>query len=168
MGIVFQWLKAFSDGSSQQFMNATFLFFLSLFTTVFGICVVWNWFCSCHGKCVCDPEGGSLKAAAEAYESQDSPLGDQRRAIRDAREFVMFGREQLGKPSSKDFFSKDGNGVFRRFFHFVPVKGRGAVNRRLVKKAESGLYLKGTMEKVKTRSIRLVAGTGFPGLLWAS
>jgi hypothetical protein len=167
-GMVFQWVKAFSDGSSQQFMNATFLFFLSLFSMLFGICVVWNWFCSCHGKCVCDPEGGSLKAAADAYESQDSPLGDQRRVIRDAREFVLFGRAQLGTPSSRDFFSKGGTGVFRRYFHYVPVNGRGAVNRRLVKKAESGLYLKGTMEKVKTRSIRRVAGSGFPGLLWAS
>ena len=80
----------------------------------------------------------------------------------------MFGREQLSKPSSRDFFAKEGNGVYRRFFHFVPVKGRGAVNRRLVKKAESGVHMKGTMEKVKLRSIRRVAGTGFPGLLWAS
>jgi hypothetical protein len=125
MGIVFQWLKAFSDGSSQQFMNATFLFFLSLFTTVFGICVLWNWFCSCHGKCVCDPEGGFLKAAAEAYESQDSPLGDQRRAIRDAREFVMFGREQLGKPSSKDFSQRTTTASFVVFSTSFPSKGEG-------------------------------------------
>ena len=142
--------------------------FISLFSTLFGICVVWNWFCSCHGKCVCDPEGGSLKAAADAHESKDSPLGDRRSILRDAHELVMFGREQLSKPSSRDFFAKEGNGVYRRFFHFVPVKGRGAVNRRLVKKAESGVHMKGTMEKVKLRSIRRVAGTGFPGLLWAS
>jgi hypothetical protein len=167
-GVVFLWLKAFSDGASQQFMCATFLFFLSLFSVLFGMCVVWNWFCSCHGKCVCDPEGGSLKAAASAYELQDSPLGDKRPVIRDARELVMFGREQLSKPSSKDFFAKEGNGVYRRFFHHISVKGRGSVNRRLVKKAESGVHLKGTMEKVKIRSIRRVAGTGFPGLLWAS
>ena len=43
-----QWFKAFSDGSAQQFMNSFFLFFLSMFSTLFGICVVWNWFCSCH------------------------------------------------------------------------------------------------------------------------
>ena len=88
--------------------------------------------------------------------------------IRNAREFVEFGRAHLSKPSSNDFFSKDGNGVFRLFFHFVPVNGRGAVNRRLVRKVESAIYLKGTMERGKIRSIRRVAGTGFPGLLWAS
>ena len=163
-----QWFKAFSDGSAQQFMNSFFLFFLSMFSTLFGICVVWNWFCSCHGKCVCDPEGGSLKAAADAFEAQDSPLGDRRMVIRNARDFVEFGRAHLSKPSSNDFYSKDGNGVFRRFFHFVPVNGRGAVNRRLVRKVESAIHLKGTMERVKIRSIRRVAGTGFPGLLWAS
>jgi hypothetical protein len=167
-GVVFLWLKAFSDGASQQFMCAVFLCFLSLFSVMFGMCVVWNWFCSCHGKCVCDPEGGSLKAGASAYESQDSPLGDKRQVIRDARELVMFGREQLSKPSSKDFFAKEGHGVYRRFFHHISVTGRGAVNRRLVKKAESGVHRKGTLEKVKIRSIRRVAGTGFPGLLWAS
>ena len=80
----------------------------------------------------------------------------------------MFGREQLSKPSSKDFFAKEGNGVYRRYFHHISVKGRGAVNRRLVKKAESGVHLKGTLEKIKICSIRRVAGTGFPGLLWAS
>ena len=55
------WLKAFSDGCSQQFMNATFLLFLSQFMIMFVLNVVWNWFCSCHGKCFCKPEGGSLK-----------------------------------------------------------------------------------------------------------
>jgi hypothetical protein len=71
-------------------------------------------------KMCCDPEGGSLKAGASAYESQDSPLGDKRQVIRDARELVMFGREQLSKPSSKDFFAKEGHGVYRRFFTIFP------------------------------------------------
>ena len=76
---------------------------------------------SCHGKCICDPEGGSLKTAADAHESQDSPLGGQRSAIRDARELVMFGREQLSKPSSKDFLLKQVAACIDGFFHFVPV-----------------------------------------------
>ena len=61
--ITFQWFKAFSDGSAQQFMNTTFLFCILTFSMLFGVCVVWNCFRSCHGKCVCDSEGGSLKAA---------------------------------------------------------------------------------------------------------
>ena len=167
-GVIFRWIKAFSDGASQQFMNNTFLYFLSSVCTLFFIGIIWNWFCSCHGKCVCDPEGGSLKAAADAYEAQDSPLGDRRMAIRDARELVMFGRENLGKPKSKDFFQKDGKGVYRRWFHYIPVQGRGAVDLKLVRKTQPGAFLKGTNEKVPVRKIRRAAGTGFPGLLWAS
>lgn len=153
------WLKAFSDGCSQQFMNATFLLFLSQFMIMFALNVVWNWFCSCHGKCFCDPEGGSLKSAAEAFEAKDSSLSERRSTIRNARELVMFGRAHLEKPS-KDFYSKEGAGVFRRFFHFVPVQGRGSVNRRLVQKAESAIVQKGTMERVKIRSLRRVASSG--------
>ena len=51
--------------------------------------------------------------------------------IRDARELATFGRKHLSKPVSRDFFAKEDHGVYRIFFHFVPVKGRGAVNRRL-------------------------------------
>jgi hypothetical protein len=43
-GITFQWFKAFSDGSAQQFMNTTFLFCVSMFSILFGVCVVWNYF----------------------------------------------------------------------------------------------------------------------------
>jgi hypothetical protein len=51
-------------------MNNTFLYFSSSVCTLFFIGIIWNLFSSCHGKCVCDPEGGSLKAAADAYEAQ--------------------------------------------------------------------------------------------------
>ncbi len=117
---------------------------------------------------MCDPEGGSLKAAADAYEAQDSPLGDRRMAIRNARELVMFGRQNLGKPKSKDFFQKEGTGVYRRWFHYIPVQGRGAVDMKSVRKTQPGAFLKGTNEKVPVRKIRRAAGTGFPGLLWVS
>jgi len=107
-GVIFRWIKAFSDGASQQFMCNVFLYFLSLVCALFFIGIIWNWFCSCHSKCVCDPEGGSLKAAADAYEAQDSPLGDRRMVIRNARELVMCGHQNLGKPKS-NFFSERGD-----------------------------------------------------------
>ncbi len=62
-------------------------------------------------------EGGSLKAAADAQESQDSPLGDRRNVIRDARELVIFGHKHLSKPASRDFFTKEDHGVYRLFFN---------------------------------------------------
>ena len=80
----------------------------------------------------------------------------------------MFGRENLGKPKSNDFFQKDGKGVYRRWFHYIPVQGRGAVDLKSVRKTQPGAFLKGTNEKVPVRKIRRAAGTDFPGLLWAS
>ena len=78
--------------------------FLSCFTTTFGIFVVWSWFCSCHGKCDCFPESGAFKKSADEYEGKDSSLSDRRKAIRNARELALFGREKMTK-LSKDFFS---------------------------------------------------------------
>ena len=53
----FKWIHAFSDGCAAQFKCAVFLLFLSLFFTKFLLKITWNWFCSAHGKCDCDPEG---------------------------------------------------------------------------------------------------------------
>jgi len=56
----FQWVKAFSDGCAAQFMCATFLYFLSAFAVLFGLNIVWNWFCSCHVSWACGVGGGVL------------------------------------------------------------------------------------------------------------
>ena len=53
----FKWIHAFSDSCATQFKCAVFLLFLSLFFTKFLLRITWNWFCSAHGKCDCDPEG---------------------------------------------------------------------------------------------------------------
>jgi hypothetical protein len=53
----FKWVHAFSDGCRAQFKCAVFLLFLSCWYTRFMLRVTWNWFCSAHGKCDCDPEG---------------------------------------------------------------------------------------------------------------
>ena len=85
-----------------------------------------------QGKCDCDPEGGALKTAADYYENQDDPLGDQRQVIRNSAQLVQFGRDHMTKPK-KDFYSKRGTGVYRRWTHHIPVRGRGAIQRRRVK-----------------------------------
>ena len=54
----FKWIHAFSDGCASQFKCAVFLLFLSLWYVLFApLRITWNWFCSAHGKCDCDPEG---------------------------------------------------------------------------------------------------------------
>ena len=105
-----------------------FVLRIDVFNAVWCLCCL-ELFRSCYGKCVCDSEGGLLKAAADA--------GDRRSVIRDARELVIFGRKHLSKPVSRDFFARKTT----RAFHFVPVKRRGAVKRRLwFKKAEAGVF----------------------------
>ena len=74
---------------------------------------------------MCDPEGGSLKAAADAYEAQDLPLGDRRMVIRNARELVMCGHQNLGKPKSKFFFRKRGQACTDVGFTTFLFKGEG-------------------------------------------
>ena len=85
-----------------------------------------------QGKCDYDPEGGALKTAADYYENQDDPLGDQRQVICNSAQLVQFGRDHMTKPK-KDFYSKRGTGVYRRWTHHIPVRGRGAIQRRRVK-----------------------------------
>ena len=96
-----------------------FVLYIDAFNAVWCLCV-WNCFCSCHGKCVCDSEGGLPKAAADA--------GDRRSVIRDARELVIFGRTHLSKPVSRDFFSRKTT----RAFHFVPEKAQRRESQAVV------------------------------------
>jgi len=168
----FTWLYGQSDGCAAQFMCAVFLYFLSLiFTLSGGMHVVWNWFCSCHGKCDCDPEGGAVKRAADEYENTDSKKSTESKIIRNSHELVDFCRSQL--TTTKKTFN--GTGVWQRKFHELHVGGNGFVaNRRLVRKADSkittyssDLATKPTT-KVKIKTIRRAASTGYPGVLWAS
>jgi len=166
-GVSFKWIKAFSDGCAAQFMCAAFFLFISSFVLTFGIFVVWNWFCSCHGKCDCDPEGGAFKTSADEYEALDSALTDRRQTIRNSWELVQFGRDKLTMPS-KDFYSKNGKGVLRRFTHHIPMRGSGAIQRRLVRKADPDICQFGTTTKIPIRSFRRIATDGFTGSLLAS
>ena len=65
------------------------------------------------------------------FQRQDSPLGDRKNVVRDARKLAIFGRKHLSKPVSRDFLPRKTMACTDFFFQFVPVKGRGAVNRRL-------------------------------------
>jgi hypothetical protein len=39
-----------------------------------GLCVNWSFFESCHGKCYCDPEGGTLQNAVRKHELRSHAL----------------------------------------------------------------------------------------------
>jgi len=90
-----------------------------------GLVVDWSFFESCHGKCLCDPEGGALKNAAKAEE-----LRSTHHVMKDAYAFYEWAatRSGLDKPL-RDLEEKEGKGIFRRFFYWIPAKGVGAVDR---------------------------------------
>jgi len=134
---------------------------------LFGIGVAWHWFCSCHGKCNCDPEGGAFKHSAGEYEALDSAITDRRKTLRNAWELFKFGRGKLTK-LTKGFYSKGGKGVYRRFTHHIPVSGRGAIKCGLVRKAHAKICEFGNNVKVQVRGFRRVATDGFFGSLLAS
>ena len=92
-----------------------------------GLVVDWSFFESCHGKCYCDPEGGTLKNAARAHELRGGELKD---FIKDSAMLYEWARDKsgLGTPKRK-LAEKKGKGIYRRFFYFIPSKGTGAVDR---------------------------------------
>ena len=92
-----------------------------------GLTVDWSFFESCHGKCYCDPEGGTLKNAARQYELHVSSRDAQ---LKDSEAFYLWAstRSGLAKPK-KDLAEKKGKGIYRRFFYWVPSKGTGGVDR---------------------------------------
>lgn len=90
--------------------------------------VHWSFFASCHGKCYCDPEGGTLKTAARQYELN---LTDKELQLKQSHDFFHWASQKsglLGKPKFS-LKHKKGRGILRRFFYWIPSKGAGAVNR---------------------------------------
>ena len=151
-GGTFKWIHSFSDGCAAQFKCAAFLLFLSLFFTRFLLKITWNWFCSAHGKCDCDPEGGSFKHKATAHENKDDPNAASRKTIRTPKALTDFGRGSCSS-TTQDFYSKNGGGVYRRFYHHVPMKGSGSISRfrRLVRSCNS------TLIESQSRAKRLIS-----------
>jgi hypothetical protein len=98
-----------------------------------GLKVAWSFFESCHGKCDCDPEGGTLKNCARGYE-----MRSREHVMPTTEDFFNWAKSSSGLHTpQKSFEEKNGRGIFRRFFHFIPVKGPGAVNRANRKKFAS-------------------------------
>ena len=58
----------FTDGCKAQFKNSTYFWYISQIGPKKGFKTTANFFCSCHGKCSCDPDGGTIKFLARSYE----------------------------------------------------------------------------------------------------
>jgi hypothetical protein len=87
--------------------------------------VDWSFFESCHGKCFCDPEGGTLKNAVRKHELLSRAL-----MCKSSEDVYKWAVEKSGLATpSQQLEAKGGRGIFRRFFYFIPSKGVGAVDR---------------------------------------
>jgi hypothetical protein len=125
------------------------------------ITIHWNHFCSCHGKTEeCDGGGGCLKRALDTIVITGGKFFDRALGI------VQWCREQLAWPGEgtrvgygdvqldnpqeqieegdRQFFRTDGTGVYRRFYHHIPARGKGSIQRRIreAKAASPNITLK--------------------------
>jgi hypothetical protein len=134
------WVRhhARSDGCKKQFKDGTQFLWISKCHERTGIHLEWNFFCSCHGKDISDPECGTCKIYARKRELEHTEARPTRiRTALDLKDLCE------GKPEgvkgliwpTRTVFKKRGRGIFRRYFHFVPAAGVGAVNRRIPKGA---------------------------------
>ena len=115
-----------SDGCKAQFKCAANFDWVSRqHAEGCGMYVHWSFFESCHGKCYCDPEGGTLKNAARLHE-----LLSRTHQLKDSLAFYEWARDSSGlQTPKKTLAEKKGRGIYRRFFYWIPSKGVGAVNR---------------------------------------
>lgn len=117
-----------SDGCKAQFKCAANFHWVSQQSQEgCGLFVQWSFFESCHGKCLCDPEGGALKNAARNHELH---ISDQAEQLKDSEAFYNWAQQKSGLHRPKlSLGQKKGRGIFRRFFYWIPSKGIGAVDR---------------------------------------
>ena len=126
-----------SDGCKAQFKCAANFYWVSRQQVEgSGLRIFWSFFESCHGKCYCDPEGGTLKNAARQYELNVVRNSDQ---LKDSKALYRWARERSGLERPKKSLSeKKGRGIiYRRFFYWVPSKGTGAVDRSQLPKLKA-------------------------------
>ncbi len=81
-----------------------------------------------------------------------------------AKNLVIFGRNHLRKPVSRDFLCQGRPWLVPTFFSNCSCeRARRRESQAMVKKADACVHFKGTTRKLKIRSIRRAGGTGYPG-----
>eukprot|EP00964_Phaeocystis_antarctica_P081213 scaffold50788_cov68-Phaeocystis_antarctica.AAC.3 len=134
-----------SDGCKGQFKNAVHFDWVSRRQNETGVRTDWSFFCSCHGKCDCDPEGGAIKTAASNFENKGDLQGVRvQHKLPDSAAFVKFAT--YGSPADSPHGRHSGlvypakslrsrlclgkrDAIYRRSFVLVPTAGPQSVNR---------------------------------------
>ena len=101
-------MYAQSDGCKAQFKNTTHYLWISEQYEKTGIRADWTFFCSCHGKCDCDPEGGACKNVVKLHQLRDS--AQNRTIINNIDELAAFLEANFKSPTKSSFAKK---GLFR-------------------------------------------------------
>ena len=114
---------ATSDGAPTQFDNADMYLWISKQSQKHGIRFDWTLTCSCHGKAESDPECGTVKNLIWRLLLDGVEIQTVAQAFQAMVDNAEFPKQSL--------FDKGGKGVFRRYFHFIPVRGATAINRRI-------------------------------------
>jgi hypothetical protein len=118
-----------SDGCAAQFKDKDMFYWISTHKIRTGICLSWSYFCTAHGKCWCDPEGGTVKNAARAHELKYHAGKDGHYRLPTTADLMTFCNSYLTWPVKHLFHAdKKGRGIFKRLFHQVPTHGPGAVD----------------------------------------
>lgn len=107
-----------SDGCAAQYACATQYLWISKQFSETGIYRDWTFFCSCHGKCICDPEGGACKRKVDHEQLRDSADNPCKIANIDP-DLVNFLQSEFVHPTHTTA-EKKGKGVFRRHIHYIP------------------------------------------------
>ena len=84
-------------GCKAQFKNTTHYLWISEQNGKTGICADWTFFCSCHGKCDCDREGGACKNVVKLHQLRDS--AQNRTIINNIDELAEFLEANFKNPT---------------------------------------------------------------------
>jgi hypothetical protein len=117
-----------SDGCKAQYKCAQHFYYVSCQQALTGIRLDWCFSCSCHGKDLVDPENGRAKHMAREHENN---VGDNdEKSLRTSFELYKFLLKVFHTPN-RDLLDKGMRGIYKREIWYIPVKGEGAVNRRV-------------------------------------
>lgn len=121
-----------------------------------GIEICWSYFCTAHGKCWCDPEGGTLKNRARARELEHVE-GIKYTRMPTTTDLCEWAVDALKWPAKHLFHNdKKGRGIYRRWIIQLPTQGSSAVDYRA--KLEC-------FPMDETRAVHQITGNGGDGKL---
>jgi hypothetical protein len=147
-------MYAQSDGCKAQFKNTTHYLWISEQYGKTGIRADWTFFCSCHGKCDCDPEGGACKNLVKLHQLRDS--AQNRTIINNIDELAAFLEANFKNPTKSYFAKRGGGAIYQRHIHYVKASEIEVTRRDLVH-AEYSLK--------KSDCYRQICDIGEPGVV---